>query len=91
MRDPYRKIITKKKISSVIFEKKKNPKQTKPPINQPIKKKNPTTTKKYNQQKTNQEKFSPAPLDESAHGVRNAEEKEECIAVNLSELLYLFH
>lgn len=39
MRDPYRKIITKEKISSVRFEKKKNPKQTKPPINQPIKKK----------------------------------------------------
>lgn len=93
MRDPYRKIITKEKISSVRFEKKKkkNQKQTKPPINQPIKKKIPTTTKKYNQQKTNREKFSPAPLDESGHGVRNAEEKEERIAVNLSELLYLFH
>lgn len=76
---------------SKIWKKKEKPKTDKTP-NQPTnKKKIPTTTKKYNQQKTNREKFSPAPLDESGHGVRNAEEKEERIAVNLSELLYLFH
>lgn len=37
------------------------------------------------------EKSPPAPLDELAYGVRNAKGKGEYIAVNLSELLYLFH
>lgn len=47
--------------------------------------------KKKEKNQPKPEEFLQAPPDKLANGVRNAKEKGECIAVNLSEPLYLFH